>query len=127
MIGVCTQISPFSSGFVRIAGEQGNLVALRVSQIRHIEMRSVGGAETRLALVRSACDQCCGVQVAHLLLAAYHESHHGAIASRGRAPVESGLDVEIGRGAGCPRRGGKRVAQPLRSLLQSVTQGGQEG
>jgi len=86
-----------SSGFVRIAGEQGDLVALRVPKIADIEMRAIRCAKAGPALVKTACGKCGGVKVSNLALIARLKCDHGTVPGRGRMSIEGWFNVEIGQ------------------------------
>jgi len=116
-----------SSGFVRIAGEQRDLVALRVAKIANIELRAITGPKARWALVRPTGGKRGGVKLTNLLLMARLECDHATVASRSRTSIEGRFDLEIGQNGRLPRFDGQCITQSRRPLLQFVTKGWQEG
>jgi len=73
---------PISFGFVRITGEQRDLVALGVAEVADGEMGPVGVAEARLALVSVTSGARRGVKVTDLLLALHAECDHRTVPCR---------------------------------------------
>ena len=111
------------SRFIRIAGKQPNLVALRVTEVPDVKPRAIGRSEAGLPFVSSPSRQSRCMQVPHLLLAARLKSHHGTIAGRGRCAIVRRLNIEV-RHRGATRIHGQDITQPLRALFQLIAQRG---
>ena len=71
-----------------MAGENSNLVTLRVAQIADIEIRSIGIAKPWRAVIAAACRQDRGVEAAHLFLIIGLECNRAAIFECCRGPVK---------------------------------------
>lgn len=128
LMGLATRETALSvsSGFVRIAGEKCDLVALRVAKVANKEVRSVRDPEARLALVGTAGKKRCSVKIPNLLLIARLECDHGTVSGRGRTTIKGWFDVEVRQNGRLTWFDGQHETQALWPLLQLVTKGRQD-
>ena len=76
---ITTPALPISPWFVRIAGKQRDLVAVRITKIADVEMGAVRRPKTRPPVVGAARGQRGAVKVADLFLRSRLERDHYAV------------------------------------------------